>query len=175
MYMVQLSFRPGISLIESNRMGTAAEKLLLEVPEVQSVGRRTGRAELDLHADGIYQTEIDVDLRPSSRALPVVLQDIRDHLSSLPGTVYIGQPLTHRINFVMTGLPAQLAVKIYGNDLDTLAKLADALRGRLEHVKGLTDLKVETQARIPQLRVQIDPEAARLYGVTPARLTQIGR
>jgi HME family heavy-metal exporter len=173
MYMVELAFRPGISLVQSNRMGSAAEKLLLKVPEVQSVGRRTGRAELDLHADGIYQTEIDVDLRSSQRSLPVVLQDIRNHLSALPGSVYIGQPLTHRINFVMTGLPSQLAIKLYGDDLDALAKLADDLRGRLTHVPGLTDLKVEAQARIPQLRVQIDPDAARIYGVTPAQLTRL--
>ncbi len=173
MYMVELSFQPGISLAESNRMGAAAEKLLLEVPEVQSVGRRTGRAELDLHADGIYQTEIDVDLRSSPRPLPAVLQDIRNHLGALPGSVYISQPLTHRINFVMTGLPSQLAIKIYGNELGTLAKLADDLRARLAHVPGLTDLKVEAQARIPQLRVRIDPDAARIYGVTPAQLTRL--
>jgi transposase len=99
-----------------------------------------------------------------------VLQDIRDLLGALPGSVYISQPLTHRINFVMTGLPSQLAIKIYGDDLSTLAKLAEELRARLTHVPGLTDLKVEAQARIPQLRIRIDPDAARIYGVTPAQL-----
>ncbi len=173
MYMIELTYRPGISLIQSNRMGAAAEKLLLGVPEVQSVARRTGRAELDLHADGIYETNIDVDLRSSQRKLSVVLQDIRDHLSGMPGALHIGQPLTHRLNLLMTGLPSQLAVKVYGPDLDTLGKLAEGLRGRLGHVPGLTDLKVQTQARIPQLRVRIDPDAARLYGVTSAQLTRL--
>jgi HME family heavy-metal exporter len=172
-YLVELNFQPGISLVESNRMGAAAEKLLLEVPEVQSVGRRTGRAELDLHANGVYQTEIDVDLKSSRRSLPAVLQDIRNRLGALPGSVFISEPLTQRIHAVVTGLPSQLAIKIFGDDLDTLLKLADDLRGRLAHVAGLTDLQVEAQARIPQLRVQIDPEAARIYGVTPAQLTRL--
>src|SRR4029077_5956449 len=84
------------------------------------------------------------------------------------------QPVTHRINLVMTGLPSQLAIKIYGDDLDTLVKLADNLRTRLTRVPGLTDLKVEPQqGRIPQLRIQINPEEARLYQVTPAKLTQM--
>jgi HME family heavy-metal exporter len=173
MYMIELTYRPGISLIQSNRMGAAAEKLLLGVPEIRSVARRTGRAELDLHADGIYETNIDVDLRPSERPLPVVLEDIRDHLSGLPGVVHIGQPLTHRLNVLMTGLPSQLAVKVFGPDLDALGKLAEDLRGRLSRVPGLTDLKVMTQARIPQLRVSINHDAARLYGVTPAQLTRL--
>jgi len=174
MYLVELSFRPGISLADANRMAAAAETLLLEVPEVEAVGRRTGRAELDLHADDISQTHIDVDLRPSGRPIPEILQDIRDRLSGLPGAVYIGQPVTHRINLVMTGLPSQLAIKIYGDDLDTLVKLADNLRNRLTRVPGLTDLKVEPQqGRVPQLRIQINPEEARLYEVTPAKLTQM--
>ncbi len=172
MYMVELAFHPGISLDQANKMGSAAELLMLEVPEVKTVGRRTGRAELDLHAEGVYQTEMDVDLRPSERSVAVVLQDLRDHLSVLPGSIYIGQPLTHRINFAMSGLPSQLGVKIFGEDLDTLVKLGDQLRSRMTKVPGLTDVKIETQVRIPQLRVQIKPDAARLYGVTPAQLTR---
>ncbi len=172
MYMVELAFRPGISLAQANRMGSAAERLMLEVPEVVSVGRRTGRAELDLHADGVYQTEMDVDIAPAGRPVSAVLQDLRSRLSMLPGNVYIGQPLTHRINFAMSGIPSQLAVKIYGDDIDALVKLADGLRTRLNQVKGMTDLKIETQMRIPQVRVQVNADAVRLYGVTPAQLTQ---
>ncbi|MSO94008.1 MAG: efflux RND transporter permease subunit [Rhodospirillales bacterium] len=172
MYMVQLTFLPGISLAQSNRMGATAEKLLLEVPEVTSVGRRTGRAELDLHADGIYDNEIDVDLVRSKRSVAAVLQDMRDRLSALPGNVYINQPLTHKINYFLSGLPSQLSVKIYGDDLDTLVALADTLRGRLDHVPGLSDLKIETQRRIPEVRVRVNPDATRLYGVTPAKLTE---
>jgi heavy-metal exporter, HME family len=172
MYVVGLTFRPGISLAQSARMATAAEQLMLQVPEVHSVARRTGRAETDVHADPIYVNEIDVDIAPSKRPVAQVLQEIRDRLSVLPGTVYIGQPLTHRINYAMSGIPSQLAVKIYGEDLDALYKLADGLRGRMAAIPGLTDLKVETQARLPQVRVRINPDAARLYGITPAALTQ---
>src|SRR5260221_7319894 len=172
MYMVELAFRPGISLAQANKMGSAAERLMLEVPEVKTVGRRTGRAQIDLHAQGVYQTEMDVELNPSKRSVAEILQDLLDHLTGLPGSIYIGQPLTHRINFAMSGLPSQLGVKIFGEDLDTLVKLGDELRGRLSHVPGLTDVKIETQFRIPQLRVQVRPDAARLYGITPAQLTR---
>ncbi|MBI1774044.1 MAG: efflux RND transporter permease subunit [Proteobacteria bacterium] len=172
MYMVELTFRPGISLDESNRIGAVAERLIMQVPEVASVGRRTGRAEFDIDADGVYRTEIDVTVNAAVRPVGEVLSELRSRLSVLPGNVYIGQPLAHRINIALTGMPSQLAAKIYGNDIDTLVKLADALRNRLGRVPGLSDIKIETQARIPQMLVQVDPDAARLYGMTPAQLTQ---
>jgi len=171
MYMVEFNFRPGMSLAESGKIAAVAERLMMQVPEVVSVERRTGRAELDVDTDGVYHSEMDVDINPSDRSVATVLQDIRDHLSGLPGSPYIGQPLTHRLNFVMSGLPAQLGVKIFGDDLDTLIKLGDDLRGRLSHVPGLTDVRVEPQVRIPVLHVDVNQDAARLYGITPAQLT----
>jgi HME family heavy-metal exporter len=168
---VSLQYNPGISLHESNRLGLIAERLLMEVPEVASVGRRTGRAELDEHAEGVHFSEIDVDLKPSSRSRDEILAEIRARLAVLPASVSVGQPIAHRMDHMLSGIRAEVALKIYGDDLDTLRNLAETLRARLASVKGLADLQVEKQNRIPQLRVEPDYDRARLYGVTPAALT----
>jgi heavy-metal exporter, HME family len=168
---VSLQYNPGISLRESNRLGLVAERLLMGIPDVASVGRRTGRAELDEHAEGVHFSEIDVDLKPSSRSRDEILSEIRARLSVLPASVSVGQPIAHRMDHMLSGIRAEIALKIYGDDLDTLRNLADTMRGRLASVKGLADLQVEKQNRIPQLRVEPDYDRARLYGVTPAALT----
>jgi heavy-metal exporter, HME family len=168
---VSLQYNPGISLQESNRLGLIAERLLMEVPEVASVGRRTGRAELDEHAEGVHFSEIDVDLKPSARSRDEVLAEIRAHLAVLPAAVSVGQPIAHRMDHVLTGIRAEVALKIYGEDLDIMRNLAETLRARLSSVRGLADLQVEKQNRIPQLRIEPDYDRARLYGVTPAALT----
>ncbi len=168
---VSLQYNPGISLHESNRLGLIAERLLMGIPEVASVGRRTGRAELDEHAEGVHFSEIDVDLAPSSRTRDEILGDIRARLAVLPASVSVGQPIAHRMDHMLSGIRAEIALKIYGDDLDTLRNLAETLRGRLASVRGLADLQVEKQNRIPQLRVEPDYDRARLYGVTPAALT----
>jgi HME family heavy-metal exporter len=168
---VSLQYDPGISLRESNRLGLVAERLLMAVPEVASVGRRTGRAELDEHAEGVHFSEIDVDLKRSSRSRDEVLADMRSHLALLPAAVSVGQPIAHRMDHMLSGIRAEVALKIYGDDLDTLHALAETMRDRLASVRGLADLQVEKQNRIPQLRVEVDHERARLYGVTPASLT----
>jgi HME family heavy-metal exporter len=169
---VSLQYNPGISLRESNRLGLVAERLLMNVPEVASVGRRTGRAELDEHAEGVHFSEIDVDLRSSARSRADVLADIRKRLAVLPASVSVGQPIAHRMDHMLSGIRAEVAIKIYGENLDTLRNLAETLRERLTAVEGLADLQVEKQTRIPQLRVEADHERAKLYGVTPAVLTQ---
>jgi HME family heavy-metal exporter len=168
---VSLQYNPGISLRESNRLGLVAERLLMEVPEVSSVGRRTGRAELDEHAEGVHFSEIDVDLKPSARTRDEILSEIRARLAVLPAAVSVGQPIAHRMDHMLSGIRAEVALKIYGDDLDTLRNLAETLRARLASVRGLADLQVEKQTRIPQLRVEPDYDRARLYGVTPAALT----
>ena len=168
---VSLQYNPGISLRESNRLGLIAERLLMGIPDVASVGRRTGRAELDEHAEGVHFSEIDVDLKPSSRSRDEILSDIRARLAVLPASVSVGQPIAHRMDHMLSGIRAEIALKIYGDDLDTLRNLAETTRGRLASVKGLADLQVEKQNRIPQLRVEPDYDRARLYGVTPAALT----
>jgi HME family heavy-metal exporter len=169
---VSLQYTPGISLRESNRLGLIAERILMQVPEVVSVGRRTGRAELDEHAEGVHFSEIDVDLKPSARSRNEVLADVRKRLAFLPASASVGQPIAHRLDHMLSGIRAEIAVKIYGDDLDTLRNLAESIRGRLASVPGLADLQVEKQNRIPQLRVEADHDRARLYGITPAAITR---
>ncbi|MBF0304910.1 MAG: efflux RND transporter permease subunit [Alphaproteobacteria bacterium] len=169
---IGMYFDPGISLVESNRLGLIAEKLILEVPEVSGVGRRTGRAELDEHAEGVHAAEIDVDLRRSKRSREEVMEDMRARLALLPASSNIGQPISHRIDHLLSGVRAQLAIKIFGDDLDTLVATADRLRRRIAGTPGIVDLQVEKQTRVPQVRVQIDPERAMLFGTTPAAVAQ---
>ena len=170
---ISMLLNPGIALAESNRVGLAAERLIMEVPEVKSVGRRTGRAELDEHAEGVHSSEIDVDLHASARSRAEVLNDIRTRLSALPVSVNVGQPISHRLDHMLSGVRAQLALKIYGEDLDTLRALAGQLQQRLSGVPGLVDLQIEKQVRIPQVQVVVDYEKAALYGVTPALATEL--
>jgi heavy-metal exporter, HME family len=170
--LVFVTYNPGISLAESHRLGFIAERLIAEVPEVRSVGRRTGRAELDEHAEGVHSSELDVDLTRSSRSKAQVYTDIRSRLAVLPAAIGVGQPIEHRLDHMLSGVRAQIALKIYGEDLDTLRRLAESLRQRLSGVAGLVDLQVERQVLIPQVRIHLDYERAALYGVTPAALSQ---
>ena len=165
---INLLLNPGTSLNESNLIGTQAEELIAQVGEVTHVGRRTGRAELDEHAEGVHYTEIDVDLKRSPRSRDAVLQDIRDHLSTLPAVVNVGQPISHRLDHILSGVRAQIALKVYGDDLDTLRALATQLRDRLAVISGIADLQIEKAVLIPQLKVRLDYEKAAAYGVTPA-------
>lgn len=168
---ISMAFNPGISLAESHRVGLIAERLIMEVPEVRVVGRRTGRAELDEHAEGVHSSEIEVDL-DEGRAKTEIVADIRSRLSVLPVAVNVGQPISHRLDHMLSGVRAQIALKIYGDDLDTLRSLAESIRGRLEGVPGIVDLQVEKQVRIPQLEIRIDYDRAALYGIQPARITE---
>ena len=169
---ISMLLRPGISLAESNRVGLIAERLLLQIPEVRTVGRRTGRAELDEHAEGVHSAEIDVDLKRSSRSKDEVVTDIRSRLAMLPASVNVGQPISHRLDHMLSGVRAQIAVKIFGEDLDTLRNLAEQLQNRMAAIKGLVDLQVERQVRVPQVQVSIDYQKAGMFGVTPAHVTE---
>ena len=168
---ISLAFNPGISLEESNRIGLIAERLLTEVPEVKAAGRRTGRAELDEHAEGVHSSEIDVDLEKSDRKREEILADVRAKLAVLPATINVGQPISHRLDHLLSGVRAEIALKIYGDDLDTLRSLAEKLRSKLSNVDGLVDLQTEKQVLIPQLEIRVDADRAGLYGVTPAAVT----
>lgn len=171
-FTISMLFNPGISLAESHRVGLIAEKLILEVPEVRAVGRRTGRAELDEHAEGVHSSEIEVDLDKSERAKTDIVADIRSRLSILPVAVNVGQPISHRLDHMLSGVRAQLALKVYGADLDTLRGVAESLRGQIANIPGLVDLQVEKQVRIPQLEIRIDYDRAALYGIQPAVITE---
>lgn len=167
---LNLLMRPGVSLDASNDIGTTAERLALAVPEVASVGRRTGRAEQDEHAEGLHYSELEFALRPGGRPRPEVVADLRARLSALPATVIFGQPISHRLDHLLSGVRAPLAVKLYGEDLGELRRLADQVVERLHDVGGLADVQAEPQAGTPQLRVQVDPRRAARYGVSPPRV-----
>ncbi len=170
---ISLMLPPGSSLSESNRIGTIAETLLLQVPEVISTGRRTGRAELDEHAEGVHSSEIDVDLRPSQRSRQEILGDMRSQLARIPGVVTnIGQPISHRLDHLLSGVRAEIAIKIFGDDLDTLRGLAEDARIRMGKAAGIADLQVEKQVLIPQLQLRLDRAEARKYGLTLDQLTE---
>ena len=171
-FTVNMTFNPGISLPESNRMGLVAERLLLEIPDVRSVGRRTGRAELDEHAEGVHSSDLEVDLKPGARAKDALVADIRSRLALLPVGVNVGQPISHRLDHMLSGVRAEIALKIFGDDLDTLRSLAGDLRQRLAAIPGIADLQVEKQVLIPQLEVRVDYARAALYGVQPAALVE---
>ncbi|MEN9502348.1 MAG: hypothetical protein RI964_1633 [Pseudomonadota bacterium] len=169
---ISLLLQPGTSLSESDRIGTLAEQLLLQVPEVKQVGRRTGRAELDEHAEGVHSSEIDVDLVASARAKTAVLAEIRQRLAVIPASISIGQPISHRLDHLLSGVRAQIALKIFGDDTDTLRSLATDLQTRLSKTTGLVDLQLEKQVRIPQLQVRVDYNKVQQYGATPASINQ---
>ncbi|MCX6972968.1 MAG: efflux RND transporter permease subunit [Verrucomicrobia bacterium] len=172
---INLASAPGISLKESNRIGALAEKLILEVPEVSMTGRRTGRAELDDHAEGVHSSEIEVELKPSDRARGVILDDIRTRLDQIPGiAVNLGQPISHRIDHLLSGVRAQIAVKLFGDDLTTLREKAEEIRSVMSTVPGVVDLQVEKQVLIPQLHVNIDRQQAKKYGVMAGEVAEYG-
>jgi HME family heavy-metal exporter len=166
-FTVNMLFNPGVSLAESNRVGSIAERLILDVQEVKAVGRRTGRAELDEHAEGVHSSEIDIDIRPSDRSKAEIVADIRRRLAVLPLSINVGQPISHRLDHMLSGVRAEIALKIFGDDLDTLRGTAEALRAKLAAVPGLVDLQVEKQVRVPQLEIRVDYARAALHGVQP--------
>ncbi len=168
--LVGLRLNPGTTLAETARIGTVAEKALAGIAEVEHVGRRSGRAELDEHAEGVHVSELDLRLKPSERSVAEIYADIRSRISSLPAAIGIGQPISHRIDHLLSGVRAQIAIKIYGDDLDILRGQAEALRQRLSALPGVVDLEVEKQVLTPQIKVQVDHDKARGYGLPPAQL-----
>ncbi len=160
---INLAAVPGITLADSDRLGSLAEKLLLEVPEVVRTGRRTGRAELDTHSAGVHQSEIEVELHPG-RTRPEVEADIRRRLSALPGiVVYLGQPISHRLEHLLEGMNGQIVVRVFGQDPLELRRLGEAVEQTMAKLPGIVDLQLEKQLPIPELLVEVDrPRAAGL-------------
>jgi len=175
--LIGLRLNPGVTLAESSDLARQAEVLVRQVPEVVHVGRRSGRAELDEHAEGVHVSELDVGLKTATeltRPMDDILADIRSRLVNLPAAIAIGQPISHRIDHMLSGVRAQIAVKIFGDDLDTLRAQADLLRGKLAAIPGLADLEIEKQVLAPQIKVRIDYAAAAQYGVpTPQILAML--
>ncbi len=175
--LIGIRLNPGVTLAESSDLARQAEVLVKEVPEVVHVGRRSGRAELDEHAEGVHVSELDVGLKPAgemTRSMDEVSADIRSRLINLPAAVAIGQPISHRIDHMLSGVRSQIAIKIFGDDLDTLRGQADVLRNKLAGIPGLADLEIEKQVLAPQIKVRVDYAAAAHYGVpTPQILATL--
>ena len=179
---VNLLTPSGTSLTESSRIGMLAEELIGAVPEVRSTGRRTGRAELDEHAEGVHYNEIDVDFLSAeelvhrgieAREHGEVLADIRARLRSLVGTqASIGQPISHRLDHILSGVRAQVVVKFFGKDLVELRTVAAHAQEAMADIPGVVDLQVERQVLIPQVRIEVDRERAEGYGIRPGELTE---
>lgn len=163
---ISMMAQPGISLEESNKLGLQAENLILQSPEVKAVSRRTGRAEQDEHAEGVHSSEIDVDFKEDGRPREVVLNEIRTNLAKIEGVVTnVGQPISHRLDHLLSGVRAQIAIKVFGPELATLRATAAEIKKSLEGTPGLVDLQVEQQVLIPQVKVQLMREEAAKYGI----------
>jgi HME family heavy-metal exporter len=171
-FTINMLFNPGISLAESNRVGLIAEQLVLGVPEVKSVGRRTGRAELDEHAEGVHSSELEVDLKPGGRKKDEIVADLRARLAVLPVSLNVGQPISHRLDHMLSGVRAQIVIKIFGEDLDVIRAVAEEAKARIARIEGVADLQVEKQARVPQLEIVVDYTRAALYGLQPQAITE---
>ncbi len=158
---------PGISLEESNKIGTAAEKALLSVPEIIITTRRTGRAELDEHAQGVNAAEIDAPFVLKDRSREEFLKEVREKLAGVTGAnITIGQPISHRIDHMLSGTRANIAIKIFGTDLNNLFAISNQIKAEIQSVEGLVDLSVEQQVEIPQVQIKARRDILNYYGIT---------
>ena len=159
--------KPGISLEESNKIGNLIETQLLDIPEITSTSRRTGRGELDEHSQATNGAEIDVNFKLGKRSKQEFMNEVRTRLSAIPGiAVSIGQPLGHRIEHMVSGTQATIAIKIFGNDLSQLYMLGNKIKTSTADVKGLVDVNVEQQTEVPQLQLRPDRDKLAHYGIS---------
>lgn len=173
---VNVSTMPGISLEESDRIGARVERLLLQIPEIQTVGRKTGRAELDEHALGVSDTEIEAPFVLADRSKEELLEDVRHRLETVPGiNVEVGAPITHRIDAMLSGTRANIAIKLFGDDLSRMYAIGNEIKAQIADVEGIADLNVEQQVERPQL--QIVPRRGMLakYGITMSEFGEMIR
>lgn len=164
---------PGISLKASDELGIKIEEAIISVPEVKSTVRRTGRAEMDEHAEGVHWHEIDVDFKEGGRDRQIVLQEIRGKIEKT-GDVYVnlGQPISHRLDHLLSGVRAQIAIKIFGPDMSELRRLGGEIQESLKDVSGLVDLQTEPLVLIPQLKIAIDREAGAKFGLRSGTMAE---
>lgn len=172
-FTINISALPGISLEESDRVGRMAEKIILEVPEIQTVARKTGRAELDEHSLGTNVSEIEAPYTLGDRSRGEIADDLRKRLSVIPGVnVEIGQPISHRIDAMLSGSESPIVFKIYGDDFERLNVLANQLKGIMAGTDGLRDVTVEQQLGRPELSVTPRRQIMARYGVTPGMFNE---
>lgn len=165
-FTINVSTLPGISLEESDKIGQRAEELLMQVPEIQTVARKTGRAELDEHALGVNVSEIEAPFELKKRPREEVMDDVREKLSTIKGAnIEIGQPISHRIDAMLSGTEANIAIKLFGTDLNQLFLIGNQIKDAVNGVPGLVDLKVEQQIERPQLTITPKREILAKYGI----------
>lgn len=165
-FTINVSTLPGISLEESDRMGRRAEELLMQVPEIQTVARKTGRAELDEHALGVNVSEIEAPFELKDRSREEVTNDVREKLSTIKGAnIEIGQPISHRIDAMLSGTEANIAIKLFGTDLNRMFLIGNQIKDAVQGIEGLVDLKVEQQIERPQLTITPKREILAKYGI----------
>ncbi|MCI5814974.1 MAG: efflux RND transporter permease subunit [Bacteroidales bacterium] len=166
-FTIGVSTLPGVSLDESDRIGRMAEQALLEIPEIQVVGRKTGRAELDEHALGVNNSEIEAPYVLKDRSKDELIADVRHRMAEIPGvSVEVGSPITHRIDAMLSGTRANIAIKLFGTDLNRMFAVANQIKEAVEDVEGIADLTVEQQVERPQLKVVPRREMLAKYGIT---------
>lgn len=166
---------PGASLKTSNQLAAKVETRLADIPEIRKLVRRTGRAELDEHAEGVNASELIATLDPHSpRSRETILADIRSRLADIPGIVSsVEQPISHLMSHMLSGVKAQIAVKVYGDDLDVLRRQAERIKESMDQVDGVEDLYVEPQIVIPQVRIEVDGHLLREYGLNRGDVTEL--
>lgn len=173
-FTINLSTPAGTSLEESNKIGNMAERLMLKVPEVEYVSRRTGRAELDEHVEPVSNSEIEVELKENpERSHDEILADIRKQLDILKGvSVNVGQPISHRLDHLLSGVRAQVAIKLYGNDLTGLRTNAGKIKDAITQIEGVVDAQIEKQVLVPQLIIKVNRDALQRYGIQAGEITK---
>ena len=166
-FTINISSLPGISLEESNKMGHRAEELLMTIPEIQTVARKTGRAELDEHALGVNVSEIEAPFELKDRSRSELVADVREKLGTITGAnIEIGQPISHRIDAMLSGTKANIAIKLFGDDLNKMFSLGNQIKGAISDIPGVADLNVEQQIERPQLKIQPKREMLAKFGIT---------
>ena len=173
-FTINVSTLPGVSLEESDNVGRRAEELLLTVPEIKTVARKTGRAELDEHALGVNVSEIEAPFELGKRSKKEVVAEVRAKLNTLPGVnVEIGQPISHRIDAMLSGTRANIAIKLFGTDLDKMFLLGNQIKSEIEGIPGIADLNVEQQIERPQLQIVPNREMMAKCGITPSEFNDM--
>lgn len=165
--------KPGISLDENNKLGNLVEKQMLAIDEVLSTARRTGRGELDEHSQSTNSAEIDVNFKLSERSQEEFMIDVRNSLSAVPGIAFtVGQPLGHRIDHMLSGTRANIAVKLFGNDLNQLFSLGNQIKANIVDIEGLVDVNVDQQIEVPQIQIKANREMMAYYGISLERFNE---
>ena len=164
---INITSMPGVSLEESDKLGRRAEELLLSIPEIQTVARKTGRAELDEHSRGVNGSEIEAPYELKDRSKEEMMQEVRDKLNTLSGAnIELGQPISHRIDAMLSGTKASIAIKLFGDDLNHMFMYANRIKSAVSGVEGVADLNVEQQVERPQLQIVPKRDMMAKYGIT---------